>query len=274
MKTLRYYLTILLATVVCSIANAANIAVLNVTSGSSNIETNLTNAGHTVTQVTQADVTGGALAGYDAFIMGRNWSSDNHDVAYRDAVVTFVNNGGGLITEWDNYAFLFDGYEATFRYDDTLPQGQFITGDVGAGQSFPSTFTIDNAMAHPIWGPLPASLTVSGIEFPYTTYNANLTGWDVVATFDGDGSTNFPAQTFPAIIASQTLPVVGMAFDWGDAANDPDVIGLYTRAVDYVLGITVAPPTPVPATSTWSIMLMLFGLLALAGYHIRRQQSS
>lgn len=220
---------------------AANVAVLNVTSGSSSIVSNLTTAGHTAATVTQAEVTGGALSGYDVFIMGRNWCCDNHDDAYRDAVVNFVNAGGGLLTEWDDYAFLFDGYDSTFRYSDTLPQGGFINGDVGGGSS--DSIVLDKVMDHPIWGALPDTLSVGGVDFPYTTYNYDLGDWDVVASMTGSGSANFPAQVFPAIIAGRTLPVVGMAFDWGDAANQEDIVGLYLRSVEYLLGDFETEPT-------------------------------
>jgi len=244
--------------------NAADVAVLDATSGSNSVVSNLNTAGHSATIVTQAEVTGGGLAIYDVFIMGRNWCCDNHDVAYRDAVVSFVNSGGGLLTEWDDFAFLFDGYDATFRYSDTLPQGEFISGDVGGGQYFGQTITLDKAMDHPIWGNLPDNASISGIEFPYTSYNSNLSNWDVIATFTGDGTVNFPAQAFPILIASQTMPIVGMGFDWGDAANNADVVGLYVRAVDYLdgfVGFAVATE-PVPAISPIS-MIILAGLLLL-----------
>ena len=231
---------------------AADVAVLNVTSGSGTVIAELTNAGHTATSVTQAEVTGGALSGYDVFIMGRNWCCDNHDAAYRDAVVAFVSGGGGLLTEWDDYAFLFDGYDPTFRYSNALPQAAFISGDVGGGQSM-GTVTMDKALDHPIWGALPDSTSFGGIDFPYTTYNVDLSDWDVVATFTGNGTVNFPAQVFPAIIAGRTLPVVGMAFDWGDAASNPDVVGLYVRAVEYLeSGVDVEPTGLFNVTKTFS----------------------
>jgi len=254
------------AIMMSSAVNAADVAVLNATSGSSAVVTNLNAAGHTATTVTQAEVTGGGLAGYDVFIMGRNWCCDNHDVAYRDAVVSFVNGGGGLLTEWDDFAFLFDAYDATFRYSDSLPQGEFINGDVGAGQSFGSTITLDKAMDHPIWGGLPDSIAIGGIDYPYTNYNADLSNWDIVATFTGDGTVNFPAQAFPILIASQTMPIVGMGFDWGDAANNTDVIGLYTRAVEYLAG----PATPVPALDRLGLAILAFLMLGMGWISFRR----
>lgn len=253
---LRRICVLFAAVMMSSAVLAANVAVLNATSGSSSVVANLNSAGHSAETVTQIQVTGGALAAYDVFIMGRNWCCDNHDVAYRDAVVSFVNGGGGLLTEWDDFAFLFNGYDATFRYSDSLPQGGFINGNVGAGQSLGQAITLQKEMDHPIWGTLPNSLAVGNIDFPYTNYNSDLSNWDVIASFTGDGSVNFPAQAFPILIASQNLPIVGMGFDWGDAANDPDVVGLYVRAVDYLGGYVAA--TPVPAISP-------IGLLILAG---------
>jgi hypothetical protein len=182
-----------------------------------------------------------------------------------------VLGGGGLVTEWDGYAMLFDGYHPTFRYSPALPQAGFISGEVGGGQFMNSAFTIDQALNHPVWGALPALFDPAGVEFPYTTYNADLSDWDVVATFTGAGILpNFPNQVFPAIIAGRTLPVVGMAFDWGDGAFDPTLETLYQQAVEWS-GTVGLRTTAVPEPGTLTLFATGLAILGMAARRQKRQ---
>ncbi len=229
-------------------ADAIKVAVIDRVSSS--IRTNLAAAGMDVDAVSISNVEAGQLisGGYDAFLTGRvYYPSTSPSSAYVNAVSSFLTAGGGVVTEWDDTSIFWSGYHSTYRYDSTDPQLGLLTGVIGSGYALATGTPITQAMSHPVWDGLPASFSAQhGTEFFYTSYGYDTSQIDIVATFHGDGSTNFPNQDFPAVFAGKSDRIVGIPFDYQDNANDPNLVTLYTNAVEWVATGGDDPPVADP----------------------------
>ncbi len=204
----------------------------------------LSAAGMNAASVTTSDVISGSLVSneVDVLVLGRLYLGTVSS-AFVDAVDAFVAQGGGVVTEWDGAAYLFDGFHPTYRYSSN-PQSGLFTGQIGAGQILASDTPLTNVASHPVWEGLPPTFSAGGgTEFFYTTYGFDTGQIEVVATFRGNGSTNFPDQDFPAVFVGREESVVGLPFDWQDLPNDPNLVALYTNAVTFAAGGSTSADT-------------------------------
>ena len=193
-------------------------------------------AGMNATSISPEEISAGSLLtqGFDVFVLGRNYSGNSVSQPFVDAVRTFVQAGGGLVTEWDGVAFLFDQYHPTYRFSPTMPQSDLLTGQVGSGEYLNTGTPINKVLDHPIWTGLPDQFSASsGTEFFFTLYGYDPGQIDVIATYPGNGTAQFPNQPFPAVFVSREYNIVGMPFDWQDNASDPFLVTLYTNAVRF-----------------------------------------
>ena len=67
------------------------------------------------------------------------------------AVTEFVEDGHGLVTEWDGAALLFSGYHSTYRYSKSNPQAGLMAGLIGAGEHLAAGTPIQQVLDHPVW---------------------------------------------------------------------------------------------------------------------------
>lgn len=238
------------------------------------IRTNLQNAGMNATTLSITDIENGILntASFDTFMMGRVYIRTLPvSQSFVDNVSAFVNAGGGLVTEWDGAALLWSGYHSTYRYDSSYPQAQLFTGTIGAGQALQTGTNIHKIVDHPILADLPTNFSAhGGTEFLYTSYGYDdVNEIEILATFQGNGTTNFPDQAFPAVFVGRSLNVVGIPFDFQDNPNDPNLKKLYTNAVTW-------SATNATATLPEPSSLALFGLgaagMAVAVFRRRPQK--
>jgi len=251
--------------VAATAANPTHAIVVAVHSNlSSGVNSNLTAAGHTVTSLSTLDIENGALTttAFDTFIFGRAYTGTVSQ-QFVDNVSGFVTSGGGLVTEWDGAALLFSGYDTTYRFSTSNPQAGLLSGQIGAGDFLATDTPITLTGSHPVTSGLPGVFSGGGgTEFFYTIYGYDPGEVDVVATFQGNGTTDFPSGTFPAILVGKSLPVVVMPFDYQDNANDPNLSALYVNAVEF-------SATAVPEPSAFAA---ISGLLALTTVLTRRKQ--
>ena len=200
---------------------------------SSSVTSHLSLAGMDASAISVGEVQTGSLLtnGYDVLVLGRIYY-DLVPQAFVDAVTTFVNMGGGVVTEWDGASYLFDGYHPTYRYSTTNPQSHLLLGQIGSGYDLAYNTPLVKAADHPIWSGLPDQFSAfGGTEYFYTTYGYDTSQIDVIATYQGNGTSQFPNQQFPAVFVGRNVNVVGMPFDWQDEPDDPNLVKLYTNAV-------------------------------------------
>jgi hypothetical protein len=203
-----------------------------------NVAEPLTEAGFRVESLSHDALRQGALTTqrYDALILGRNWGRLNE--ADANLIGDFVLAGGGVVTEFDGVVPFFSGHHATSRFAASGQLGWF-EGEVGAGQQLGRgtevTF-ID-----------PQSPIVQGLDSPLASQNA--TQWFLtlhsddphlrtVATFQGNGSANFPEGAWPAIVEARVCDsvLVFMPFDWQDGPGEPEIARLIVNAATVAVG--------------------------------------
>ncbi len=244
-----------------SAAFAADVAVFG-------LSTSQVPAPHTATSVSLADIEGGALVGYDVFLIGHpspapgNWSA-----AACTAVSAFVAGGGGVVTEWNGLGFLFSSYGGNIYYPMAAPQCGFFAGTVDYGDFVGGGTPIDVLN--------PASPTMAGLsdpfamgggsEFFYTVTGFNPALWTVDAQYTGHGGT-WPAVMWSGALGG--LVIVG-TMDYGDVlpgdANATQLLGNMIEFAD-----TGAPQgNAIPALGGTGVALLI-GLLALAGTAVLR----
>ena len=193
-------------------------------------------AGMDASVITAGQVTAGELVtqGFDVVVVGRDYLDNSVSQPFVDAITSFVEMGGGIVTEWDGVSILFDGFHPTYRYNPLLPQSDLLSGQVGGGNDVNFATPITKVANHPIWAGLPDQFSAGGgTEYFYTIYNYDPLQIDVIATFQGNGTVEFPSQSFPAVFVGREFNIVGIPFDWQDAPTDPNLVTLYTNAVRF-----------------------------------------
>lgn len=136
-------------------ASAGNILLIDDGGSASDITPILTNAGYTVTTVSDDanyDGTNPSPDGFSAVILTDGVSYDGDmPVSGQDALVNYVNNGGGLLfTEWIAYEY------SSGRYTNF---GSLISIPRTNGTEGPDTYTV--IQSHPITDGLPSSFSFS-----------------------------------------------------------------------------------------------------------------
>ncbi len=225
--------------------------------------------GMTATDLSAAEIESGALlsGGYDVFLVSRNYMGVSQ--AFADNVDAFVRAGKGLVTEYDGYTLLWTDNHSSLRNmvnTGSNPRLGYLEGEVGGGGSLGSGTLLTKQMDHAVWAGLPDSFGADGgTDFFFTAYNYDPAAFNVVATFHGDGSSEFPDQDFPAVIVSDTYNVVGMGFDYSDNASDSNLYTLYTNALNFAgtRELPIIEEVPEPATGLFVVTgLLVSGLAA------------
>ena len=225
--------------------------------------------GMTATDLSAADIESGALlsGGYDVFLLSRNYMGVSQTFA--DNVDAFVRAGKGLVSEYDGYTMLWTENHSSLRNimnTKSNPRLGYLEGEVGGGGSLGSGTLLTKQMDHAVWAGLPDSFGADGgTDFFFTAYNYDPAAFNVVATFHGDGSSEFPDQDFPAVIVSDTYNVVGMGFDYSDNAADPNLYALYTNVLNFAgtRSLPITEEVPEPATGIFALTgLLVSGLVA------------
>lgn len=252
-------------------ASAASVAIVG--SFGANVHTALTNGGHTTTSLSAMDVDDGDLlsGGYDVLLYGRSFFFANPSLAFLGEVDSFMDAGGGMVTEWDGAGILFSGFDSTYRFDDSYNQLGYISGSIGSGHFLATDTPIALTGASPVTQGVSDPLQAAGgTEFFYTSSGLDPAEVEVIATYTGNGSANFPAEDFGAILVGQQKNFVSLMFDAQDNALDPSLSRLFQNAVTFVDGRDLNSPTPVPLPA--GLPLLLAGLFGLGGLKLRRNR--
>ncbi len=137
--------------------------------------------------LSEAQIETGELAQYDVFVYGHDYGANSQ--TFKDAVVAFVTDGGGLITEWSSSAVLLSEIGPNVYPCDIIPYGMFDGfADYGGyvGTNTPIDI-LDNA--HPIFEGVADDFAGEGsTEFFYTSQDLD-PRLNVIAEYDGHGGT-------------------------------------------------------------------------------------
>lgn len=249
-----------------AIANAANVAVLSDEEGST-VSTSLTASGNTVTLVTVSQVEAG-LSAYNVLYMGHN--SAGLTPAACSAIATFVNAGGGVVTEWNGVYNLFTSDGANL-YQGVGTKCALFAGTVGQGDLLASNtpVTITNP-GSPVFAGLTSPLQFAGgSEYFYLVTGYDTAVWSVIATYDGWAQTGNPAIMTASLGSGK---VVAGVFDFGDVLTvNANADRLLANMVAFAAGAVAPPPPPavaiaVPAMSPapLALLALVLGLLGVA----------
>lgn len=240
-----------------TLANAANVAVFS-DEQSSEVSASLTTSGNTVTVVTEPQIAAG-LSAYNVLYMGHN--SAGLTPASCSAIASFVNAGGGVVTEWNGVYNLFTSDGAN-QYLGVGTKCALFAGSVGEGNIVGSNtpVTITNP-GSPVFAGLTSPLQLGGgSEFFYLVTGYDTAVWSVIATYDGWALTGNPAVMTASLGAGK---VVAGVFDFGDVlGSDPNADRLLANMVGFAAG-AVAPPPPPPLAAAMPVPTMSAGLLAM-----------
>ena len=140
----------------------------------------------------------------DVVVLGRyayQWSVITPD--FRRALERYSRAGGNIMNEWDGLSFFLDGYHTTYTYaTGAVAPLNWFNGTVGAGGWLAANTPISwTNTADPIFQGMTSPLSGGdATEFFFTTYNTVDTELEVLATFEGNGSTAFPTGPHPTIL--------------------------------------------------------------------------
>jgi hypothetical protein len=220
-------------------ARAANVAVY----ASANLASAATGLGHTVTTVSLAQIEGG-LAGYNVLVLSRAYDAGNAwSAAACTGLATFLNAGGGVVTEWDATGALFSSYAPGTYYPWPAPQCGFFAGTVGQGDPVGSGVPI--AITLP-GDPTMAGLTNgfsmgSGSQFFFQVTGYDPGTWTVAATYDGWGVPNNAAVLHAQYGAGKVAIAV---MDYQDVLpGDANATQLFGNLLTFAAGAPALAPT-------------------------------
>lgn len=213
--------------------------------GTGGVVTALETAGYTVNSVGWAEAAANLDAStYPVAFIGRyafDWPSITPENL--TALEAYSAAGGNIVTEWDGSALFFSGYDPNYRYltGAVAPLGWYA-GTVGAGDPLSSGTPITQTVADPLFNNVDDPFSAGGAtEFFFTFQNVDDTQLELLATFEGDGSVEFPAGPLGTIYRGQRCGgnIIFASFDYGDGATDVgfgDLIGNFVEAA-------LAPPS-------------------------------
>jgi hypothetical protein len=222
------------------------------------------------------DLTNAALSTYDVLFIGRNgtgnWGGDNVAITDIDALINWVDAGGGIVSESTSPIYESDSVKGE-PWSSRISEVLGVTGAQSccdSGVSNP-TITITNP-AHPIAQGIPASFTLNGTH-AYNTTSAIDTAKNPTAVQVGTTNSN-------PIIASQYGAGYGVYFpaavgyqgmDWD---NNVDYENLFLNGIQYACsggGGIVADSVPVPTMSPTRLAVLMILVLATGLVFVRRQ---
>lgn len=184
---------------------------------------------------------------YDTIVIGRyafNWPAMTQEL--KEALDTFGRNGGNVVTEWEGASIFNSAFSPTYRYSAGAPAPlgwtQGATG-AGSGRGFDTPITPVNP-GDPIFEGVTTPVQGGGATDFFFTMEDDLPAtldMEVVATFPGNGSANFPAGDLGAIYRGRYCDgqLLYANFDWQD---DPDNPGLGPLVANMV-NATTGPPS-------------------------------
>lgn len=187
----------------------------------------LNGAGYFATVVTDSQILAGNLSNYRVLVMAHNTSTLATGI--RAAIETFVQGGGGLVTEWCSSTLLFSGVGPNPYYVQT-PQWNWFSGTIGNGNYVATNTPIDIVeTSHSLALGLPDPFTGgSATEFFYTVANHNSQQLTTVAQFTGHGG------TWPALMTGKfgRGQVVLHLFDSGDDVTTAAIRQLWLNSIE------------------------------------------
>ena len=213
--------------------------------GPNGVTAALQTAGYTVNAVTWSEAEANLDASvYPVAFVGRyatNWAQMTPGVI--DALTAYSNAGGNIVTEWDGPSIFFSGYDATYRYPTGAPTPLgWYSGTVGAGYNLTSGTPISQEIVDPMFNNVDDPFSAGGAtEFFFTFQDVDTSQLELMATFPGDGSANFPAGQLPTIYRGQRCGgnIIFASFDYQDGATQAgfgDLMGNFVEAA-------LAPPS-------------------------------
>jgi len=213
--------------------------------GSAGLVTALQNAGYTVTSVTWNNAAASLDASiYPVAFIGRyavDWTSMTpENIA---AIEAYSAAGGNIVTEWDGASLFFSGYDATYRYAaGAVTPLAWYAGTVGGGYQRGTGTPITQTIADPLFTGVTDPFSAgSATEFFFTFQNVDETQLELLATFEGDGSADFPLGSLGTIYRGRRCGgnIIFASFDYQDQATNAgfgDLMGNFVEAA-------LAPPS-------------------------------
>ena len=259
----------------CGFGHAANVAWWS-QSQLSSMQPHLP-TGNNYTQVTVSDINGGALAAYDALIIGHISPGDSITTATCSQLQSFLSAGKGLVSEWNGVTAIFPTAAGTY-YPVSMSCNLF-PGLVNGGDS---NYGSNNAIAisnpgSPLVAGLPNPFSMQdGSEFVYriTGYG---TEWNVV------GTSNLGGVSYPTVMAARYNGAGCVAlspFDYFDTVSSgAEAKTLLGNMLGAVLGSqagcgarpAAASAKPVPSQSDAMLWLLSALVLIAATPSLRRR---
>ena len=224
------------------------------------------------------DLTNAELDTYDVLFIGRNgtgnWGGDNVAITDIDALINWVNTGGGIVSESTSPVYESDAVKGQ-PWSSRISEVLGVTGDQSCCDNGVSDLTITiTDPAHPMAQGVSASFTLTG------THASNLSS----AIDNGKNPTAVQVGTTNGnpIIASQYGAGYGVYFpaavgyqgmDW---ENNPDYENLFLNGIQYACsggggGGIVQVTVPVPTMSPTRLTALMILVLAIGLVFVRRQ---
>ncbi|MCA9660236.1 MAG: hypothetical protein KC486_17970 [Myxococcales bacterium] len=213
--------------------------------GASGIVSKLQSSGYTVTSVGWAQAVANLdVNEYPVAFVGRyatNWANITDPI--KTALDDYNKAGGAIVTEWDGVSLFLSGFHNTYRYPNGAQSMSWFKGEIGAGHNrgnnTPITQTLPNdALFANVNNPFMAG---GATEFFFTFYNTDDAELELMATFPGNGTANFPNGDLATIYRGRRCGanVILASWDYQDDGNNAGFGDLIPNFVTAAL----APPS-------------------------------
>lgn len=173
---------------------------------------------------------------YDTIVIGRYATvPDRMTQQLKEALAVFGRNGGNVVTEWEGATIFVNDYAANFRYTANVPAplGWFDDVVIGSGSSLaPDTPITQSEPADPIFEGVADPFSAGGATQFFFTLTEGA-GTETLATFQGDGTANFPSGPHPGILRGRYCAgnFIAAPFDWQDDPANPGFGNLIVNMV-------------------------------------------
>ncbi len=184
------------------------------------------------------------LDGFDVIVIGRYATSSGAITApFLTNLEAYSMQGGNIVTEWDGLSLLLSGYHTTYRYTASAPAPlNWFTGTVGSGHFLASGTQITQVVTtDPVFTGVTNPFSGgTATEFFFTVHGIDPTQLQVLATFPGNNTVNFPTGPLPTILRGRRCG--GNILIWtSDIQDDADNAGL-GPLVENTIRAAAAPP--------------------------------
>ena len=222
------------------------------------------------------DLTNDALSTYDVLFIGRNgtgnWGGDAGASTDIDALINWVSNGGGIVSESTSAVYESDAVKGQ-PWSSRISEVLGVTGDQTCCDNAISDLTITiTDPAHPIAQGVATSFTLNGNHASFLS--------SAIDTSKNPSAVQVGTTNSNPIIASQFGAGYGVYFpaavgyqgmDWD---NNPDYETLFLNGIEYACsggGRIAAESVPVPTMSATRLALLMALVLATGLVFVRRQ---